>query len=136
MGKNKSFIKIPSKSNKFKLYQFEYYLATIALNYNLEIEKEFKFDTLEGRRYRFDYCFPSIRLAVEIDGGVWMDKSGHSSGEGITKDIEKLNLAVLNRYVVLRFTYQQSTSYIKNVLETYLEKILNLQKKTEGNGNT
>ena len=34
----------------------------------VEIEKEFKFHP--KRKWRFDYAFPFLMIAVEVDGGV------------------------------------------------------------------
>jgi very-short-patch-repair endonuclease len=45
------------------------------------------------RRYRWDFCHLESKVAIEIQGGVWMAKSGHSGGTGLLKDYEKLNLA-------------------------------------------
>ena len=30
--------------------------------------------------YRFDFAWPDIKLAVEVNGGIWMGKSGHNTG--------------------------------------------------------
>ena len=81
----------------------------------------------KDRRFRFDYAWPELSLdeamnlpegafistiasgvALEIDGGVWMrGKSGHSSGKGILRDMEKQNVAVANGWRVLRLTPSQ-----------------------------
>ena len=56
---------------------------------------------IPGRRFRVDFLID--RLVVECEGGIWI-KGGHSTGKGITRDIEKGNLLTLNGYSVLRFT--------------------------------
>lgn len=58
------------------------------------------------RKWRFDYCWPAPdkKLAVEIEGAVFIPGKGHSSGSGITKDIEKYNAATLLGFRILRFT--------------------------------
>lgn len=56
-----------------------------------------------GRRYRADLAWPERRLLVEVQGGIWSPKSGHSGGAGITKDIERGNAATLAGWRVLRF---------------------------------
>lgn len=58
----------------------------------------------DKRRYRFDFAFPEHKVAVEIEGGIYMRRGGHSTGGGITRDIEKGNLAVSEGWRVLRFT--------------------------------
>lgn len=55
------------------------------------------------RRWRFDYCWPLEKLALEVDGGGWVN-GRHSRGLGIEKDAEKLNAAVALGYRVLRAT--------------------------------
>lgn len=56
-----------------------------------------------GRRFRADFAWPEQRLLVECQGGVWQNKSGHSGGSGITRDIERGNAATLAGWRVLRF---------------------------------
>jgi very-short-patch-repair endonuclease len=56
---------------------------------------------IPGRRFRVDFLID--RLVVECEGGIWI-KGGHSTGKGITRDIEKGNLLTLNGFCVLRFT--------------------------------
>ena len=63
-------------------------------------EVEYRF--LPERRYRFDFAWASLKLAVEIQGGTWR-KGGHSSGKGIKRDIEKHNLAVYAGWKLLYF---------------------------------
>ena len=55
------------------------------------------------RRWRFDFCFPKEKLAVEIDGGTWI-QGRHNRGSSIKKDYEKHNTAALLGWTVLRFT--------------------------------
>ena len=55
------------------------------------------------RRFRFDFAWPSERVAVELEGGIWM-RGRHVRGKGYEKDCEKYNLAALRGWRVLRFT--------------------------------
>jgi hypothetical protein len=64
-------------------------------------EEEYRFHPT--RRWRFDIAFPVSRVAVELDGGIWV-KGRHSRGSGVVGDIEKLNAATLLGWQVLRFT--------------------------------
>lgn len=70
------------------------------------IEYTPEYRVVEGRRFRFDFAFPGERLAVEIDGGTWV-RGRHNRPQGYAKDCEKLNLAVLHGWRVLRFTSEQ-----------------------------
>ncbi len=65
---------------------------------------EFRFAAPE-RRYRFDFCDPVRKLAIEYEGGLFMGgPAGHSSVGGILRDISKYNLAAILGYRVIRIT--------------------------------
>ena len=53
------------------------------------------------RRYRFDFAWPELKVAVEIEGGVWAD-GRHSRGQGFMEDCQKYNLATELGWIVLR----------------------------------
>ena len=55
------------------------------------------------RRWRFDFAWPDLMLAVEIEGGVWTN-GRHTRGSGFVADCEKYNAAALAGWKVLRFT--------------------------------
>ncbi len=55
------------------------------------------------RRWRFDLAWPSLRLALEIEGGVWTG-GRHVRGNGYERDAEKYNAATLAGWRVLRVT--------------------------------
>lgn len=57
---------------------------------DLNLHTEYKFSR---RRFRFDFCCPESKVAIELQGGIWQAKSGHNTGQGIASDYEKLNLA-------------------------------------------
>ena len=59
-------------------------------------EREYHFHPV--RKWRFDYAWPSMRLAVEVDG--W----GHQKLNRYTGDIEKMNAAALAGWRVLHVT--------------------------------
>ena len=58
------------------------------------------------RRWRFDYAFPDALLAVEIQGGTWIN-GGHSRGKGIERDCEKAAEAMVLGWRVLHVTTDQ-----------------------------
>ena len=64
-----------------------------------EPEAEYKF--AEPRRYRFDWAFPRLKVAVEVDGGQFAPLGGRHAGD---KDREKLNLAASLGWRVFRFS--------------------------------
>lgn len=55
------------------------------------------------RRWRFDYAWPEISLALEVDGGGFV-QGRHGRGTGIEKDCEKYNAALVEGWKVLRVT--------------------------------
>lgn len=78
--------------------EFAFQLSTICNEFDREER------VIEGRRFRWDFLIPP-KLLIEIQGGTRMrGKTGHTSGDGIRRDCEKNNLAVLAGYTVLYFT--------------------------------
>lgn len=53
------------------------------------------------RGWRFDFAWPSLKIAVEIDGGTYIG-GAHVRGKGYERDCKKNNAAQLNGWVVLR----------------------------------
>lgn len=63
------------------------------------------------RKYRADYCWPLHKVIVERNGAIWK-LGGHSSGTGLLRDYEKLNLAQVEGWRYLVFTPDQLCSEI------------------------
>lgn len=60
------------------------------------IRKTTEFEFCPGRKWRFDHAWPEIKVAVELQGGILGNKlGGHSSTNGVLRDIEKSNCAQL-----------------------------------------
>ena len=55
-----------------------------------QFELEYRFAKGLGRRWRSDIAFPSVRVAVEIDGGLWI-YGRHNRASGALADMEKGN---------------------------------------------
>lgn len=70
------------------------------------VETEHRFDA--SRQWRFDFAWPALKLAIEIEGGVFSG-GRHVRGIGYVKDMEKYNAAALQGWLVLRYTPQQFT---------------------------
>lgn len=70
-------------------------------------EQEYRFHP--ERRRRFDLSWPEIRVALEIDGGIWTG-GRHVRPVGYRKDVEKLNAATLLGWRVLRAVPEQVRS--------------------------
>lgn len=85
-----------SKSN-LESY-FEYLLHTMAPDLP-KPKRELRFHPT--RRWRFDFAFPSAKLAIECDGGQWRKFGGRHARDS---DREKLNEAAVLGWRVLRFS--------------------------------
>ena len=89
----------------------------------VEIEKEFRFH--ETRRWRFDYAFPTLKIAVEVDGGVWTG-GRHINPAGYINDMEKLNNAAAMGWLVLRIT---TDDRFANKTYELIKQTIELRKK-------
>ena len=57
------------------------------------------------RRWRFDLAWPDRMIAVEVEGGIWLDGGGrHNRGAGLENDIRKYNEAVRLGWALYRVT--------------------------------
>lgn len=66
----------------------------------VEVVKELQFHPV--RKWRFDYAFSDLKVAIEIDGAVWT-QGRHNRPAGYLADMEKLNTAASMGWLVLRF---------------------------------
>ena len=64
-------------------------------------EREHRFSP--PRRWRFDFAWPELKIAAELEGGTFTEKSRHTTGTGFRKDCEKYNAATLQGWRVFRF---------------------------------
>lgn len=82
-------------------------LLHIRANELPEPEREYRFHT--KRRWRFDLAYPVKRLAIEIEGGIYMQTStgrskGHANPKRFEQDCEKYNEASLLGWRIIRVT--------------------------------
>lgn len=70
------------------------------------------------RKFRFDFAFPHIMFAVEIEGVTW-DIGRHQRKAGYEKDLEKYTIAMLDGWTVYRCSGQAVTdgTAITNTLQ-------------------
>lgn len=96
---------------------------------SLLLEKEFRF--FPKRRWRFDFAIPEIKVAIEIEGGVYTN-GRHTRGLGYEKDCEKYNTAILEGWKVFRITsnlcnnstVQSIVDYCYSLKESYEKSIV------------
>ena len=89
------------------------------LHPNIDLETEVKL--IPKRRFRFDYVHKKSMIAVEINGQIWR-KGGHSSGKGLLRDYEKLNLAQAQGFVVFQLAGCMITPDWLNIIAHEIKK--------------
>ena len=90
------------------------------------------------RKWRFDFANPDVKVAIEIDGGLWNIYKGlhagrHSGGVGQKEDYEKLNAAAELGWTVLHYT--PSEKYKVKTLMQILNTVKN-KKQCKSSENT
>ena len=73
------------------------------------------------RRWRFDLCWESKMVALELEGGIW-NFGRHTRGSGYQKDCHKYNEAALHGWLVIRATTEMvndgsAVEYLKRAME-------------------
>jgi hypothetical protein len=79
--------------------------------HGLECEAEYRFDPV--RKWRFDFAFPTQKLAIECQGGLFTG-GRHSRGPALLKEHEKLNAAAVKGWRIL-YTIPSSVCMIETV---------------------
>lgn len=60
----------------------------------------------DTRKWRIDWCFVTEKIAVEVEGGAFI-QGRHSRGAGMLKDMEKYNTLACLGYRLIRVTPKQ-----------------------------
>jgi very-short-patch-repair endonuclease len=68
-----------------------------------------QFEFWPTRRWRFDFALMAHRIAIEVQGGTWIN-GAHSRGSGIERDCEKSAYAVAAGWRVIYVTGNQVKS--------------------------
>lgn len=54
-----------------------------------QIDLEAEYVPARPRKYRIDFADADRKIGIEIQGGIWSRRSGHTGGSGVTSDAEK-----------------------------------------------
>ena len=65
------------------------------------VEREHRFH--QTRKWRFDFAWPDIKVALEVEGGTWAG-GRHTRGKGYEGDCEKYSEAAILGWCVVRAT--------------------------------
>jgi very-short-patch-repair endonuclease len=114
----KKGVKTPKKA------QNDMFTFYIRQKLGVECVREYRFHP--DRQWRFDYAIPSLRIAIEIDGGIWIN-GRHNRASGYIGDMEKFNAAATLGWVVLKFTPQEQ--YSRKAFDLITETIANKTKQ-------
>ena len=80
------------------------FTSICASDIGVECIREYAFHPT--RKWRFDYAIPEHKIAIEVDGGVWIN-GRHNRASGYVKDLDKFNAAASMGWVALKFTPDQ-----------------------------
>lgn len=97
-----------------------------------EPEREYRFHPT--RRWRFDFAWPELKLAVEIEGITFYGKNKngsmklgrHQTAKGLTNDCEKYGEAMLLKWDVYRCTQEFVK---KGIAIDMVQKLLRLKQE-------
>ena len=92
-----------------------------AANLDTGMVREYRFHP--ERKWRFDFAWPVAKVAVEVEGGLWV-QGRHNRAQGYERDLEKYNEAALLGWLVLRVSARHIHS--GKALE-WLEKALEIR---------
>jgi hypothetical protein len=110
---NSGNFKKPSPQKEWLELNLQYWANEKAV----ELVQEYRFD--EIRKWRFDWCFPFLKIAIEYEG-LFCKKSRHTTIKGFQGDIAKYNKATLLGWRVIRVT----ASDYKNIIQQLNEMLL------------
>ena len=76
------------------------------------------------RRWRFDFAHVGRKLAIEIQGGIWVRGRHSRGGQNQLKEMEKLNAAALDGWLILYFSPDQvKTGMALRVVQMFGSKV-------------
>lgn len=88
---------------------------------------EFRFHP--ERKWRFDIAWPDQKIALEIEGGVWI-QGRHVRGKGYLSDLDKYNSASVLGWMVIRI---DTSRIYTNMIVDMLQIAFTLQEQRQKN---
>lgn len=87
-----------------------------------EAQREFHFAKAIGRQWRFDFAWPEHRIAIEMEGGIFV-AGRHNRPISMEKDMEKYNAAVMLGWKLGRFSKRmiksgEAVAWLKEMLKS------------------
>jgi len=83
--------------------------------FGIEYKTEFLFHPI--RKWRFDYAFPELKIAIEYEGIFCGGKSRHTTVTGYTEDADKYNQAQALGWKVFRYTAKNYQNLSRDLSE-------------------
>ena len=108
------------KSAKRSDYEISFYASLDRLSPYLLIGIELEHRFHPVRRWRLDFSWPDIKVAVEVDGGQFKALGGRHNTDA---DREKINTAVSMGWSVLRFSGTQVNTNPRLCIDTLIATI-------------
>ena len=94
--------------------------SQVSKEIGVEIVPEYRFHPT--RKWRFDYAIPQYKVAIEVEGGLWIS-GRHNRPISMIKDFEKYNEAAKCGWLLLRYTPQQlSINKLKEDIQWLLDQ--------------
>lgn len=109
------------KTNKKEVHKTDLFSKLVTQNVS-NCVCEYKFHPT--RKWRFDYAIVDLKIAIEIDGGVWIN-GRHNRASGYIKDMEKFNEAAKMGWIVLKITPEKQFS--NETFELIKETVKNIK---------
>lgn len=89
---------------------YSIYFKVIQKQISDDIVPEYRFHPI--RKWRFDYAIPAKKIAIEIEGGLWL-QGRHNRPLTMIKDFEKYNEAAILGWRILKYTPSQVNNTAK-----------------------
>lgn len=96
---------------------YSIYFKVISQETGEEIVSEYKFHPT--RKWRFDFAIPAKKIAIEIEGGLWIS-GRHNRPVSMIKDFEKYNAAAKLGWRILKYTPSQ-VNKVENIIKDIKE---------------